>query len=287
MTTYTFDQLYKCTPSKEHFGFTSWDNFFVREFQDGQEGGKDVRLLGAPPYKRAPYDRDHLPGMPIGGPSDEDEGAFIYNACESAFLYSRRKDDVNEESKFWIKSQPYSLADMLNNDPFTPRFVHGTVYQAFLSALSYHRWHSPVSGTIVRAFNVSGTYYSANYFEGYADPDGPDPAAPDHSQAYITQVAARAVIFIQADDEDIGLVGFVAVGMAECSSNEITVVQGQKIAAGEQIGMFHFGGSTHCLLFEKDVNVVFTWESDGRPPPKDDNMPLRSKIATVIRPLRK
>jgi len=30
-------------------------------------------------------------------------------------------------------------------------FVGGTVYQAFLSALNYHRWHAPVAGTIVRA----------------------------------------------------------------------------------------------------------------------------------------
>jgi phosphatidylserine decarboxylase len=27
-------------------------------------------------------------------------------------------------------------------------FQGGTVYQAFLSALSYHRWHSPVNGVI-------------------------------------------------------------------------------------------------------------------------------------------
>ena len=284
MTDYIFEQLYKCDSNKEHYGFTSWDNFFVREFQDVQDGGIDVRPLGGPPYSTAPLDRDHLPGMPIGGPSDED--AIIYNACESAFLYIRREDDVNEKSVFWIKSQPYSLADMLVNDPFTPRFVGGTVYQAFLSALSYHRWHSPVSGTIVRAFNVPGTYYSANYFEGYADPDGPDPAAPDHSQAYITQVAARAVIFIQADDQRIGLVGFIAVGMAECSSNEITVVQGQKVAAGDQIGMFHFGGSTHCLLFETGVNVSLTWEIEGKPPP-DHNVPLKSRLATVMPPSRK
>ena len=71
---------------------------------------------------------------------------------------------------FWIKSQPYSLADMLANDESVDQFVGGTVYQAFLSATNYHRWHSPVAGTIVRAFVVEGTYYSR-----------PTPKAPTRS----------------------------------------------------------------------------------------------------------
>ena len=276
MTDYSFDRLYVCDTKAPHYGFKSWDNFFVREFRD------DVRPLGAPPFKPA-KGGNQLPGLPIAGPSGEE--SIIYSACESAVLHLRRQNEVHEKAQFWLKSQPYSLADMLDNDPFTPQFVHGTVYQAFLSALSYHRWHSPVSGTIVRAFNVPGTYFSANYFEGFAKPDGkPDPAGPDQSQAYITQVAARAVVFIEADDPDIGLMGFVAVGMAECSSNEITVAQGQTVKAGEQIGMFHFGGSTHCLLFRKDVDVVFAWEPEA---PPEHNLPLRSAIARVVRKEKK
>ena len=62
--------------------------------------------------------------------------------------------------RFWLKSQPYSLLDMLANDESVDQFAGGTVYQAFLSATNYHRWHGPVSATIVRAFVQPGTYYS-------------------------------------------------------------------------------------------------------------------------------
>ena len=48
---------------------------------------------------------------------------------------------------------------MLAGDDSVDQFVGGTVYQAFLSATNYHRWHSPVAGTIVRAFVEEGTYY--------------------------------------------------------------------------------------------------------------------------------
>ena len=39
------------------------------------------------------------------------------------------------------------------------------------------------------------------------------------------------------------------VGMAEVSSNEITVYEGQHVKKGDQLGMFHYGGSTHALIF--------------------------------------
>ena len=38
-------------------------------------------------------------------------------------------------------------------------FEGGTVYQAFLSALYYHRWHSPVNGVIEDIYAIDGTYY--------------------------------------------------------------------------------------------------------------------------------
>ena len=70
------------------------------------------------------------------------------------------------------------------NDFFTRRladgeaaaqFAGGTVYQAFLSATSYHRWHIPVPGTIARARVLDGTYYSE------ADPEGAHAAEPRYS----------------------------------------------------------------------------------------------------------
>lgn len=92
-----------------------------------------------------------------------------------------------------------------------------------MCAKSYHGWHSPVNGTIVKAFKVKGTYYSEAPVEGF------DPAGPNDSQGYITEVAARAIIFIEADNKSIGLMCFVAIGMAEVSSCDIFVKKGQHV----------------------------------------------------------
>jgi phosphatidylserine decarboxylase len=47
------------------------------------------------------------------------------------------------------------------------------------------------------------------------------------------------------------------VGMAEVSTCDIAVCVGQKVKKCEQIGMFHFGGPTHCLFFRPGVNLVW------------------------------
>ncbi|KAJ0276863.1 hypothetical protein CBS470a_010570 [Colletotrichum nupharicola] len=146
-------------------------------------------------------------------------------------------------------------------------FVGGTVYQAFLSAKSYHRWHAPVSGKVVNIEQVPGTYYAENYFEGLeGNPNDPDPAAPNYSQPYISAVATRGIIYIEAENSKIGLMAIVFIGMAEVSSCEFTVKPGDAIQQGQRIGMFHFGGSSHCMVFRPGVEMTF------EPPPKDWNM---------------
>lgn len=237
------------TDVKQKLGYTSWDDFFTRKFKPG------IR--------------------PVASPDDDD---VIANACESAPF--RIAHDVPLKAKFWIKGQPYSLIDLLHNDPWTSKFEGGTLYQAFLSALSYHRWNSPVSGKIVKAYNLDGTYYGEALAQGFENPNGPDKVAANNSQAFLTSTAARAVIFIQADNPKIGLMCFVAVGMGDVSNNEIIVRIGQHVNKGDQLGMFHFGGSTHVLLFRPEVKLDF--DMHGQTPGLDTtNIKVREAIAHV------
>lgn len=239
----SFEKDFICSPGTPYYGFSSWDDFFTRQFREGRR--------------------------PVANPDDD---GVIANACESAPYKIAR--NVKLTDKFWIKAQPYSLQHMMAMDPLTEEFKGATVYQAFLSALSYHRWHSPVSGKIVKTRLIDGSYYAEALSQGF------DPAGPNESQGYITQAASRALIFIEADNPDIGLMCIMFVGMAEVSSNEITVYEGQHVQKGEQLGMFHFGGSTHCLIFKSDVQIEF--DLHGQTPGLESkNIPLHSRIARV------
>jgi phosphatidylserine decarboxylase len=232
-------------PEDEHWGFTSWNDFFTRCFKDGQR--------------------------PVASPDDD---KVIVSACESTPY--RIATGVQRQDQFWIKNQPYSLREMLANDESVDQFVGGTVYQAYLSAMKYHHWHSPVAGTIVRAFVQPGTYFSETVSERS------DALQPPDSQSYMAHIAARAIVLIQADDPVIGLVAFVAVGIGEVSSTLIgpDITPGYHVEKGEELGYFQFGGSTHCLVFRPgaiaDFSFVAIPQSDNGDAP---TVLVRSKLA--------
>ncbi|GAA3652699.1 phosphatidylserine decarboxylase family protein [Flavivirga jejuensis] len=239
-----------------HYGFTSWDDFFTRKFKPG------VRPIAT---------GEHV----------------ISNACESGPY--RVAYNVKKLEKFWVKGQPYSLKNIFNetngNTPLTDKYEGGTIYQAFLSAESFHRWHSPVDGTVKTVYDtVSQTPFNSTYYSEMLplDPLNEDDAGPNESQAYISNVATRAIIEITAHNPAIGDMCVIPIGMAECATCEVTVSVSDLVTKGKEIGMFHFGGSTHLLVFQKNVSLLFDYHGQ-HPSLNTSNIPVNSKIATVVK----
>jgi len=231
----------------EHYGFKSWNHFFTRQFKEG------MRKVASP-----------------------DDPYVIVNACECAAY--KIDTNVQKDSNFWVKEQNYSLDYMLDHHEYTHRFIGGTVFQAFLSATHYHCWHAPVDGKIVDIKKIPGTYYAEINEYPY------DSAGPNDSQGYITHVATRALIMIEADNKDIGMVCFMPVGMSEVSSCDVTVQIGDTVKKGDLLGKFLFGGSTHCLFFEK--NVIDTFVKEAIPAADFNDSPIMevcSKLAVAKR----
>lgn len=236
-------EQFLCDASQPYWGFTSWNDFFTRRFRAGMR--------------------------PVAG---EEDSKLIVSACEAAPY--NISHDARYEDAFWIKAQPYSLRDIFGPDKasLAERFAGGCVYQAFLSAYNYHRWHAPVSGTIVETYHVEGTYYSC------AESEGVDPEGLNDSQGYSVAMAARAVITIACDDPAVGTVAGVFVGMAEVSSCMIGVTPGQHVCKGEELGFFQYGGSTYCLFFEPNVIDTFLVQ-----PPFSQDTPAVNVNAALAR----
>ena len=238
-----FVETFECDPSKDHYGFCSWNDFFTRRLRPG------VR--------------------PIACPNDNH---VVINPCESSPY--RLAHGVRATDRFWIKEQRYSLDHMLAQDPLAAEFYGGTIYQAFLSTFSYHRWHSPVSGRVVKTYRKAGTYFSQAPSQGF------DESTPDPSQGYLTAVATRAMIFIEADNPEIGLMCFLPVGMVEVSSCIINIIEGEYVKKGQEIGHFQNGGSTCCLIFRPGTQLKFNTHGlvYGLHGP---NIPVNAEIATL------
>ncbi|KAH8591269.1 Phophatidylserine decarboxylase-domain-containing protein [Bisporella sp. PMI_857] len=252
---WTFESTFICKPSLPHFGYTSWDDFFTRRFRPG------VR--------------------PVASPMDD---TVIVNPCEAAPYRLARS--LKRKDSFWLKAQPYSLMHMFDNDALSTQFVGGTLYQAFLDATNYHRWHSPVAGTITKAYVIPGTYFSQHLMFGIPQSEvgrvrgrgsknasisssvatwkggAGDTNAQMASQSYAAAVATRAAVFIKADERTIGLIALLFVGLADVSTCEISIAEGQRLRKGDEIGSFHYGGSTVCLLLREGVDVI--WDLHGQ-----------------------
>eukprot|EP00111_Clytia_hemisphaerica_P025035 TCONS_00073713-protein len=256
-----FAEIFVCNPDdpRGHWGFNSFDEFFTRNLVEGPAGRR-----------------------PTASP---DNDLVVVNACENApyqVAYSVQRHDA-----FWIKSQPYSLQYILKGaEEYVERFIGGTVYQGFLSPHTYHRFHAPVSGEVKVAKVVPGTYFSQPY---YTDSQANYIA----SQPYLAHMATRGVIIIDTKNPSIGHVAFIPIGMVDVSTvdlSPITQRNTNQVVKGDGIGCFHFGGSSHLLIFERGVELAFDLQGIVPDPNGNDFLDVRSKLATVISkriPLRK
>ncbi|KAI6034807.1 phosphatidylserine decarboxylase-domain-containing protein [Pisolithus marmoratus] len=139
-------------------------------------------------------------------------------------------------------------------------------FGAGLGTLDYHRWRSPVCGTVVKTRLISGaTYHNPppTYYAACLDDNHTDLDVVPRSQDFVTAISTRALIFIQAE-EPVGLMCFVGVGLGEVSTCNVIVKEGQVLKKGDELGQFHFGGSTHCLIFQPGLTVR-PIDQDGKP----------------------
>jgi phosphatidylserine decarboxylase len=229
-----------------HWGFTSYNDYFHRE----------INLL----YR------------PIEG---RNNSKVIVSANDGTVYNIQRQ--VKKTDTFWIKAQPYSLNEMLNNSIYTDRFVGGDVFQAFLSGANYHRWRSPVSGTIKEAKIVDGLMFSELHSEGF------DPDAGIFSQGYESSVNTRGLVFIESDDKGIGMVCVIPIGITEISSVQIgkNIKPGKHVNKGDELGNFSYGGSTLCVVFQPGVVKEFIAQGAAKKLKIGDTINVNAQIAVT------
>lgn len=213
-----------------HWGFASFNAFFHRQIK--------------------------LERRPVAAPGDP---RVIVSANDGTVFQIARQ--VRKNDTFWLKSQPYSLDDILDRSPTVERFVGGDVLQAFLSGANFHRWHAPVAGVVREARVVPGLMFSELHSSGF------DPDAGTLSQGYESAVNTRGIVVIDSEDATVGLVAVVPIGITEISSISMSVKVGQRVEKGEELGRFSYGGSTLCVLFQPGAIKQFKVQApvDGAP----------------------
>lgn len=229
-----------------HFGFKSYNAFFHREIKP------ELRPISAVEDKKV-----------IVSPND----GTIYQIATN----------IQKSTDFWAKGQAYSLINILNNSPYVDDFVGGDMVQTFLSGNDYHRFHAPIAGTVVRTEIVQGLTFSQRSSEK-------EPGAGTESLGYEASVNTRGLVYIKSDEESIGTVCVIPIGITEISSVKFGIKEGDKVKKGEELGRFSYGGSTLCLLFQP--NVIKNFIVEPRQNPKSANqaesvVKVNAQIATA------
>lgn len=78
----------------------------------------------------------------------------MLNTSPSGWMSEKARQVVGTDG-YRHRSHP-TIEDPFAEDESAYHFIVGTVYQAFLRGLNYHRWHAPVAGTTVRACGHGG-----------------------------------------------------------------------------------------------------------------------------------
>ncbi|MES2096979.1 MAG: phophatidylserine decarboxylase associated domain-containing protein [Pseudomonadota bacterium] len=205
-----------------HWGFASFNAFFHRQIKPA------CRPIADPDDPRV-----------IVSPND----GTVYKLARGVKL----------EDRFWLKGQPYSLLNMMDDSPFAASFIGGDVLQTFLAGNDYHRWHAPISGTVREIRRVPGLMFSQLRSLGF-HPNDPSQLP----QGYDACVNTRGLVFIESDDPIIGMACVIPIGITEVSSVRFEVEVGQRVRKGDELGFFSYGGSSLCTVFQPGAVERFT-----------------------------
>jgi phosphatidylserine decarboxylase len=230
--------------SKPHWGWQSFNDYFHRQIKS----------------ECRPIDKPDNPKVIVSANDGK-----VYNIASN----------VQPMDKFWLKGQPYSLVNMLNNE-YVERFIGGSVFQSFLSGADYHRWRSPIAGVVRQAQVVDGLMFSD------AESGGFDPTAATYSQGYEASVNTRGLVFVESEDPFIGLVCVIPIGITEISSVTIQVKSGDYVKKGDELGYFSYGGSSMALVFQPGAIDYFTVPNRPSSVNPDDGPPIRVNAQIAV-----
>ncbi|KZT64876.1 hypothetical protein DAEQUDRAFT_677771 [Daedalea quercina L-15889] len=148
---------------------------------------------------------------------------------------------VDLAKQFWIKGNGFTIPQLLGVPPDseTARNFEGASVASFrLAPADYHRFHSPLDGTVGNVTDIPGQYYTVNP-QAVNEPGFDVFTSNKRSVLYLTHaVSGRQVAFVA--------IGAMLVGSIKWTGG---AQNGAEVKRGDELGYFAYGGSTVVCLF--------------------------------------
>jgi phosphatidylserine decarboxylase len=179
--------------------------------------------------------RHHTPESRLIYEKDDATKAVVVADCRLVVYPT-----VAETKRLWVKGKHFTISNLIQDSERAKAWEDGAVASFRLSPQDYHRYHSPVNGTVEWFKQMSGEYYQV------------DPLCLRSDVDILTSNARCAVC---VNSKEFGRVLFVAIGATDVGTVEINErwqKGGSKINKGDEVGLFQFGGSSIIVAFVKD-----------------------------------
>ncbi len=221
----------------------TFNNFFYREFNGAdKKGHSPLRPVAEPGNNNAitsPADCTYKEMYPI-----DEKGNVLGINGKPTSVRLKGTHSVN------------TVSELLDDKELAKAFHGGTFVHYFLSPFDYHRFHSPVDGTVKACKIVEGKVFLDVQLTGDGEFHAPDSAGGGY------EFNQSRGVFVVDTGEEIGLVAAVPIGMAQVSGVDMyKKLLGKKVEKGDEFGKFRFGGSDTILLFQKNPNL-YLWKND-------------------------
>lgn len=161
-----------------------------------------------------------------------------------------------------IKSNTFkSIAVLIGEgSAYKDAFASGTLTHTFLDVNDYHRYHTPIAGTVkevrlIPADDAVGGIISWDPKAGKYLLDASNPGWQN--------IETRGCVILETPEY--GLVALLPIGMSQVSSVnfEETIKPGDTLKKGDMLGYFLFGGSDFVMIFQKGVKFTLTVPPTG------------------------
>lgn len=206
----------------------SFNDFFTRRLQD--PGARPIAAAADPSVVASPVD-----GIPQG-------------------LWAVDSASVVVPAGLPLKSGTVQGVDALlgADSEFRDAFAGGTFTHLFLDVGDYHHYHFPLGGTVREVAIIPGQEAAGGYIRW--DSAGRRYAF-DASSTGWQSLETRGRLILETPE--FGLVALMPIGMSPVSSVsfESGLQPGTRVAKGDLMGHFRFGGSDFVMIFQRQVTV--------------------------------
>ncbi len=210
-----------------------------------------TRALRAPEERPIAFPEDR---SVVASPADATPQGLWQIDENSCVILSERE---REGGGIPVKTTSLSrIPDLLHGSRYAKAFAGGTLTHTFLDINDYHRYHFPVSGTVLERVLVPGASAPGGVIRWYEDEGY---YHQSYSELYGWQsIETRG--FAVVDMGTYGLAAIVPVGMCTVASVNFdgSVRPGASVRKGDLLGMFRFGGSDIVMIFQKKAGFRLT-----------------------------